>query len=104
MLNIRNVLGLLAILTSQQIFAANAGMSHEPADSKSCTAIAESCLAAGFVRTESTDKAVWNDCMKRIILAQQVEGVKVEAAVVKSCRTDKIASLKTELKEFQAVK
>lgn len=104
MLTIRKVLGVILVLASQQIFAADMGINPEPADSKSCSAIAESCLAAGYVRTESTDKAVWKDCMKRIILAQQVEGVKVEPTVAKSCRTDKIAGLKAELKEFQSVK
>ena len=40
--------------------------------------------------------------MKPVILGQTVEGIKgIEANTIKMCRSDKIAKLKKELKEFQ---
>ena len=82
---------LMAMFATQQVFA----------ESKSCETIANSCLDAGFIKSESTDKGIWNDCMKPIILGKTVSGVTVDSAVVKSCRAQKIAELKIQLEEFQ---
>lgn len=83
---------LAALFANQQAFAT---------DSKDCSAIADACLSAGFVRTEPTDKAIWKDCMKPVILGKTVEGVTIDAKVAKTCRMDKIKDMKAELKELQ---
>lgn len=83
---------IVALFASQNVLAG---------DSKACSSIADACLAAGFVKTDSADKGVWKDCMKPIILGKTVEGVSIDASVAKTCRTDKIKDMKAELKEFQ---
>lgn len=89
---------LAAILTTQQVFADDAGM---PSDGKPCSVIAHACLAAGFVKGESETKGIWRDCMKPVILGKSVSGVSVNPAVAKACRVDKIKELKRELEELQ---
>jgi len=85
----------MSIFTVQQAFAA-----ETPAD-KPCEALANACLTAGFVKTESADKGIWRDCMRPIILGQSVAGITVDASLAKSCRVEKIKELKMELKELQ---
>jgi len=85
----------MTVLLSQQVFAADSS-----AD-KSCSTIADACLAAGFVKAESAGKGIWTDCMKPVILGKTVTGVKVDPSDVKSCRVNKIKEFKAELKEFQ---
>ncbi len=97
---IRTILMLIAMVATQQVFAADAA-DMSSSDDKSCSTIANACLAAGFVKTESADKGIWRDCMKPIILGQTVAGVTVDSSVVKACRIHKIKELKMELKEFQ---
>jgi hypothetical protein len=98
MRQVRTVLMLMAILAAQQVFAANS------ASEKSCSTIADACLAAGFVKTESTTKGIWHDCMRPVILGKTVSSVSIDASVVKSCRADKIRELKKELKEMEHAK
>jgi len=89
---------LAATLLAQPVFADNDMYS----DSKPCAAIAEACKAAGFAKGETDGKRFWMDCMKPVILGQTVTGVKgIDANTVKMCRSDKIASIKKELQEFQ---
>lgn len=99
MRKIHLILGLAAaILSSQAVFADDQDM-----DSKPCAAIATACVSAGFAKDENSAKKFWQDCMKPVILGQKVEGVNVDAATVKSCRSDKIEKMKKEVKEFQKV-
>ena len=98
MRQVRTILMLMAMLAAQQVFAAGS------ASDQSCSTIADACLAAGFVKTESTTKGIWNDCMRPVILGKTVSGVSINASVVKSCRADKIKELQTELKELQQAK
>src|SRR6476469_5841867 len=98
MRQVRTTLILMAILAAQQVFAA------ESASDRSCSTIADACLAAGFVKTESTTKGIWHDCMRPVILGKTVTGVSINATVVKSCRADKIKELQMELKEMQQAK
>src|SRR5258706_5744971 len=95
MRRVRTTLMLMAMLAAQQVFAAGSG------SDQSCSSIADACLAAGFVKTESTTKGIWHDCMRPVILGKTVSGVSINAAVVKSCRADKIKDLKMELKEME---
>lgn len=101
---LRYVLTLLisTVLMVPTVFADNAsGMTVDTSSDKSCSTIADACLAAGFVKTESTSKGIWHDCMRPVILGKTVSGIKVDSSVVKSCRMHKIEELKTELKEMQ---
>ena len=98
MRRIRTILMLMAMLAAQQVFAAGS------ASDQSCSTIADACLAAGFVKTESTTKGIWHDCMRPVILGKTVTGVSINATVVKSCRADKIKELQMELKEMQQAK
>lgn len=93
------IMVLMAAFATQQAFADT--MSADSSDDKACTTIADACLSAGYVKTESANKGIWRDCMKPIILGQAIPGVKVDSSVVKSCRANKIKELKMELKEFQ---
>lgn len=70
---------------------------------KSCDTIANACLNAGYTRSDTPDKQFWLNCMRPIILGKTVQGVDIDKATAKRCRTDKIAELKNELKEFQKV-
>lgn len=74
------------------------------ADSKSCEAIANACLGAGYARTEITGKRFWHDCMKPILLGQTVATVTTDPTMVQTCRAHKIEELKKELQELQQVK
>jgi hypothetical protein len=82
---------------SQAAFADDQDMSG----SKPCATIAKACLDAGYTRDENASKKFWHDCMKPVVLGKTVDGVTVDAATVKACRTDKITEMKKELKEFQ---
>lgn len=102
MRKIRTILTLVAILSTQQVFADDASnMSADSPTDKSCTTIANACLNAGFVKAPSATKGIWHDCMKPVILGKTVSGVTVDVAAVKDCRTHKIKELKAELKEFE---
>ena len=70
-------------------------------NSKPCATIASACLGAGFTREENADKKFWQDCMKPLLLGESVQGVSVDAGVVKECRNNKIIDLKKELSELQ---
>jgi len=103
MRNTRTILAIIAIVTTQQIFADNvSGMPADSSGDKSCSTIANACLAAGFVKTESTTKAIWHDCMKPLILGQTVSGVTVDSSVAKSCRVHKIKELKNGIKRISS--
>jgi hypothetical protein len=95
MRNIHIVFALAALVSTQSVFADDQAMSSST--SKPCATIAKACLDAGFVRTETSNKKFWQDCMKPIILGHTVQGVTVDASTVKACRSDKISELKKEL-------
>jgi len=98
MSKIRMVLVLSAMVFAQPVLAHDMDMSK----SEACTTVAKACSDAGFDRTETTaGKNFWLDCMKPVVLGKTVEGVTVDSATVKTCRTDKVSELKKELKEFQ---
>ena len=98
MRQVRTILMLMATLAAQQVFAEGS------ASDRSCSTIADACLAAGFVKTESATKGIWRDCMRPVILGKTVSAVSIDASVVKSCRADKIKELQMELKEMQHAK
>ena len=96
MCKIRNILMLAAILTTSQVFAKDLD-----SDSKACATIAKACKEACFTRTSTDHKRFWKDCMKPILLGQQVSGVTVDPNVVKTCRMDKIKQLKKKLDQLE---
>lgn len=103
MRSIRTILILGALLTSQQLFA-NEAMMGDDSDSKPCATIAHACLSGGYTEHKSKDKRFWQDCMKPVLLGKTVAKVKVDGAVVKSCRDSKIEKMKKEIDEFSNVK
>lgn len=96
MCKIRNILMLVAILTTSQVFA-----DDFDSDSQACSTIAKACLQGGFDRAATSDKRFWQDCMKPIILGKAVSGITIDPTVVKTCRTDKIKQLKMELDQLE---
>jgi hypothetical protein len=90
-----------AVIATPSIFAHGDDMLSS--DSKPCAAIAKTCVAAGFLQSETPGKNLWQHCMEPVLLGETVTNVTVDAATVKSCRTDKIKRLETELKKFQQV-
>lgn len=98
---IRNSLLIAAILVTQPVFAGDDQDSWSK--NSPCDVIAKSCLNAGYDRSDNSNKRFWQDCMKPLLLGKTAEGVTVDSDTVKKCRTDKIDSMKKELKEFQNV-
>ena len=99
MRKINLVLALTAILFVQPVLADDMSMS----DSKPCATIAKACKGAGFANEGSKHMQFWMKCMKPVVMGQSVKGVTVDAAVVKDCRTDKIAQMQKEITEMQSV-
>ncbi len=87
---------VVSLLSVQPIFAADKDM-----DSKPCAMIANACIKAGYDRKHTESKNIWKNCMKPIILGQKVAGATVDDNTVKSCRTDKIAKMKSELNDLE---
>jgi hypothetical protein len=90
---------LLPALFIQPVFADDTTTSN----SKPCATIAKACLKAGYTRNNQKTHQFWTNCMKPTILGQSVKGLTIDSTTIKSCRDDKIAELKTELKEFESV-
>lgn len=91
---------LAAVIFSAQSVFADQDMSPL-SRSKSCSTIAHACVNAGFGRAKVTGKQFWQDCMNPILLGQAVQGVTIDAAMVKICRADKISQLQNELTALQ---
>lgn len=85
-----------AAFSIQPIFATNQNASNP------CETIAQACLSGGF-DTKTPNKEFWQDCMKPILLGQNVPGVTIDPTTAKNCRVKKINQLKEDLKEFQKV-
>lgn len=85
---------LMATLMSSSVFA-----NHM--DSKACSAIVDACKKAGYERGDNANKKFWQDCMKPIVMGKSVKDVTIDSDTIKQCRTDKIADLKKQLKEFE---
>lgn len=92
------IVTLVTLLSSSVLFANHSDMS----DDSACGVIAKACVKAGYSRDDH-DKKFWMDCMKPVVLGKSVKNVDVDAATVKSCRTDKIAKMKNELNEMEKV-
>lgn len=88
---------LMASLLSSSAFA-----NHHKMDSKACNTIVEACKKAGYEKDKDAEKKFWQDCMKPIVLGKSVKDVTIDSDTVKQCRTDKIAELKKQIKEFEA--
>jgi len=95
---IRISLMLLGILSTQAAFAY---VARDASKDPTCAAIAKACSAAGFERTETAGKQLWQDCMNPILLSKTVKGLTVDPGIVKNCRFHKIEELKMELKDLQ---
>jgi len=96
-----------SVLALAIIFSASPLLANDEADMKSesasCEIVAKSCVKAGFVRGESANKKLWQDCMKPLLMNKTVAGVTVDPATVNTCRTNKIDKMKQELQEFQSI-
>ncbi len=101
MRNIHIAFVLTATLAVQPIFADDQTMATP--DSKPCKALAQACLKAGFSRMDSSNKKIWQNCMKPLLLGQAVQGVTLDANVVKTCRDNKIQELQKFLADLQHV-
>lgn len=90
------MLAIAALFFTQTVLA------DEPQtfDSKACATIASACKDAGYTK-HNGKREFWLNCMKPVVMGKTVEGVTVDAAIVKQCRTDKVMQLKRELKELQ---
>lgn len=105
MRKIYSVMLIIASLMSLQVYADDTqSMPMDSSGDKPCLMIAKACVAAGYVIKDSTNKRFWQNCMKPILLGNTVSGVKVDAAMAKTCRAHKIQEMKMELKELQSVK
>lgn len=103
MFKVRMIIASLAIVAAQQVFAdTDSTAPMASSDSKPCLAIAKACKAAGYSRKGDADNKFWADCMKPVLLGQEVKKVKIDAETVKSCRTDKIGALEQQLKDLRA--
>lgn len=98
MSKIRIPLILLAILSTHAAFAY---VATDSSKDPTCAAIAKACSSAGFEKTETAGKQLWQDCMNPILLSKTVKGMTVDAGIVKDCRFHKIEELKKELKDLQ---
>lgn len=87
---------VIAVLFSSSVFA-------HMMDSKACMTVVDACKKAGYVKGDNGDKRFWMDCMKPVIMGKSVKGVSVDSATIKQCRTDKIADMKKQMKEFESV-
>ena len=92
----RIFLMIAALVASQSLFA------HDM--SKACGDVAKACKDAGYSMDAGSNKEFWHDCMKPVLLNKKVDGVTVDAATAKTCRTDKITQLKDDLAAFKAMK
>src|SRR5947207_15789254 len=95
---VRFMVILAAICSFQAVFADD----NDAGPTKPCGVIAKACLKGGFNRADS-HKKFWQDCMKQIIMVKTVNGVKVDASTVGTCRADKIKQLQNDLTDFQGV-
>lgn len=94
MRTVKFALVLISALVTQQVFA--------DSESSPCKTIVNACISAGYVESgSSTDKNIWLNCMKPVLMGQSVTGVTVDASVVQACKTDKIAKMQQELAELQ---
>src|SRR5580765_7915430 len=90
------------ILFAAVFFATQLAFADEAPGGKACGMIAKSCLKAGYTRNGSAGKQFWNDCMKPIMLGKSIQGISIDAATAKECRSKKIDELKQDLKDFQS--
>lgn len=93
-----NILILFTLIVTQQVFAnpisANTGKN-------ACDAIAKRCLAGGFTQRDYPTKRFWQDCMKPVLMNQEVVDITVDPKLAAACRAERIQEIKTELSELQ---
>lgn len=66
-----------------------------------CKNIATACTTAGFVRKGTPGKLFWKDCMKPVLLGQNVNGVTIDPNDVTACKQVKMDKMQKELQDFQ---
>lgn len=96
------IIAIFTLFLTQASFAD--ASSNDDSSNKQCNTIAEACKSAGFTNEGTGDKSFWFNCMRPVLHGKAVTGVSVDAKDVKECRKAKIAKMKEELKELQAVK
>lgn len=95
------VAAIFASFLAQSAFAADTD--HDSFPSKHCAKVAMACKSGGYT-VGVGDKSFWFGCMKPLLWGKMVSGVTIDPKEVGDCRTDKIARMKEELKELEAVK
>lgn len=96
----RYVFVLAMLLTTSHVFADTVDMSMNPND-KACANIAKACVAGGFNRQDYPTKRFWQDCMKPVLMNQEVVDITIDPKVAAACRAVKIDELKAELSDLQ---
>jgi hypothetical protein len=95
------IIAIFTLFLAQSSFAATMGDDNSTSQ---CDAVASACKKAGFTDEGTGDKSFWFGCMRPVLLGKTVKDVTVDAKDVKECRKAKIAKMKKELTELQAVK
>jgi len=99
---------IIALFIAQQSFANVTTMSSsnnsDDMSLKQCDMIAKACLKAGYARKAMTGKGFWRDCMKPVLLNQEVKGVTLNANDIATCRQAKITKMESELEMLKQVK
>lgn len=97
--------GIYKICLLSAVFLIQPAFAHDDDEGldKSCANIAKACVDAGYKRSSDENKKFWHDCLKPVLMGKTVEGVKIDAAEVKACRSSKIEKMKHEIKEFEGI-
>ena len=96
------VIALVTLFLAQSSFAVTLG--DDDLSNKQCGAIADACKSAGLTDESTGAKSFWFACMKPVLYGNTVKGVVIDAKDIKECRKAKIAKMKKEVQELQAVK
>ena len=69
---------------------------------KACDPIVKACKAAGYTRDAKAGHTFWKDCMKHVLLGKSVDGVKLDAAEVNTCKEFKLKKMHKEMEQLKA--
>lgn len=97
----------LAFFVFPSVFAAaidDSDMSVASSGTQPCLELTKACMEAGYIRREHGNKKIWENCMKPILMGQTVNGVKIAASAVNTCREQKIKRLRAQIQELQKMK
>jgi len=90
---------LSTLFLSQHVLADNTSDVMSPTEDPACRAIVKTCLSAGYIKEPG--KQLWLNCMKPILLGQDVASISFTAETIQTCRNAKIVQLKQDLQDLQ---